>query len=370
MLTCGTCLAKGAGLFRTPKDDKVGRKMTIKIGINGFGRIGRLVARALAEYDISDIELVAINSPGAIETSAHLLRYDSVHGRFGFNVEIGDGYINYGRGRIAMSHERDPGAVDWGGMGVDVVMECTGIFRSKETVQPHLKAGAKTVLISAPGTGVDKTIVYGVNHTDLTAEDTVVSCASCTTNCLAPVAKVLMDSVGIRRGFMTTVHSYTQDQRILDNSHKDLYRARAAGLNMIPTSTGAAKAVGLVIPELQGKLSGSAVRVPTANVSMVDLAFQPEMKTSAEEINNFMSEAANGPMKDVICYSTNPLVSSDLNHDPHSAIFASPLTKDMDGDLVKIIAWYDNEWGFANRMIDVARVMGKQMTPSKKKTAA
>lgn len=335
--------------------------MTVRIGINGFGRIGRLVARALAEYDISDIELVAINSPGALETSAHLLRYDSVHGRFGHKVEVGENWIDYGRGRIAMSHERDPGAVDWGGMGVDVVMECTGIFRSREGVQPHLKAGAKAVLISAPGSEVDKTIVYGVNHDQLRAEDRVVSCASCTTNCLAPVAKVLMDSVGIKRGFMTTVHSYTQDQRILDNSHKDLYRARAAGLNMIPTSTGAAKAVGLVIPELQGRLSGSAVRVPTANVSMIDLAFQPEMKTTADEINAYMREAVKGRMKGVICYSENPLVSSDLNHDPHSATFASLLTKDMDGDLVKIIAWYDNEWGFANRMIDVSRVMGQQM---------
>ncbi len=335
--------------------------MTVRIGINGFGRIGRLVARALAEYDIADIELVAINSPGALETSAHLLRYDSVHGRFGFKVDAGEDYIDYGRGKVAMSHERDPGAVKWGEMGVDVVMECTGIFRTRESVQPHLKAGAKAVLISAPGQDVDKTIVYGVNHENLTKDDRVVSCASCTTNCLAPVAKVLMDSVGIKRGFMTTVHSYTQDQRILDNSHKDLYRARAAGLNMIPTSTGAAKAVGLVIPELQGRLSGSAVRVPTANVSMVDLAFQPEMRTSAEEVNSYMRDAVKGPMKGVICYSENPLVSSDLNHDPNSATFASLLTKDMDGDLVKIIAWYDNEWGFANRMIDVTRVMGQQM---------
>lgn len=344
--------------------------MTIKIGINGFGRIGRLVARALVEYDIKDVELVAINSPGAIETSAHLLRYDSVHGRFEHKVEFGDGFIEYGTHRVAMSHHRDPGAVDWGGMGVDIVMECTGIFRSRETVQPHLKAGAKAVLISAPGQNVDKTIVYGVNHADLTASDTVVSCASCTTNCLAPVAKVLMETVGIRRGFMTTVHSYTQDQRILDNSHKDLYRARAAALNMIPTSTGAAKAVGLVLPELKGRLSGSAVRVPTANVSMVDLAFQPEMKTSAAEVNAVMEEAAKGPMKGIICYSTNPLVSSDLNHDPNSATFASLLTKDMDGDLVKIIAWYDNEWGFANRMIDVAREMGTKMTPKQAKKQA
>lgn len=331
--------------------------MTLKIGINGFGRIGRLVARALSEYNITDIELVAINSPGAIETSAHLLKYDSVHGRFKQNVEIGDGVMDYGLGPVRMSHERDPAKVDWS--DVDVVMECTGLFRNRERCAPHFAGGAKSVLISAPGDDVDKTIVYGVNHKDLTAADTLVSCASCTTNCLAPVAKVLMDTVGIKRGFMTTVHSYTQDQRILDNSHTDLYRARAAGLNMIPTSTGAAKAVGLVIPELAGRLSGSAVRVPTANVSMVDLAFQPELKTTADEVNHFMQDAVKGDMKGVICYSTNPLVSSDLNHDPHSATFASLLTKVLDGDLVKIIAWYDNEWGFANRMIDVAREMGR-----------
>ncbi len=334
--------------------------MTIRIGINGFGRIGRLVARALSEYDINDIELVAINSPGALETSAHLLRYDSVHGRFGVEVIEGDGVIDYGRGKIRMSHERNPADIDWGALDVDVVMECTGIFRSKESVQPHFAAGAKSVLISAPGQNVDKTIVYGVNEDDLTSEDKVISCASCTTNCLAPIAKILMETVGIRRGFMTTVHSYTQDQRILDNSHKDLYRARAAGLNMIPTSTGAAKAVGLVIPKLLGKLSGTAIRVPTANVSMVDLAFQPEKHTSAEELNAMMKGASEGAMKGVISYTERALVSSDLNHDPASAIFAAPLTKVMDGDLVKIIAWYDNEWGFANRMIDVARVMGQK----------
>ncbi len=333
--------------------------MTIRIGINGFGRIGRLVARAIEEYDIADVELVAINSPGTIEVSSHLLRYDSVHGRFNKTVETGEDWMDYGRGRIRMTHHRNPADIDWGALDVDIVMECTGIFRSKEKVQPHFEAGAKAVLISAPGENVDKTIVYGVNHDQLGKDDTVVSCASCTTNCLAPVAKVLMETVGIRRGFMTTVHSYTQDQRILDNSHKDLYRARAAGLNMIPTSTGAAKAVGLVIPELMGKLSGSAVRVPTANVSMVDLAFQPEMSTTAEDVNDVMQKAAKGPMKGVICYSENPLVSSDLNHDPNSATFASLLTKVLDGDLVKVIAWYDNEWGFANRMIDVARVMGQ-----------
>ena len=335
--------------------------MAMRIGINGFGRIGRLVARAISEYDMKDVELVAINSPGKAETSAHLLRYDSVHGRFEAEVKEGDGFIDFGRGKVRMSHERDPAKIAWGDLDVDVVMECTGIFRSKEKVQPHFDAGAKSVLISAPGDGVDKTIVYGVNHDVLTKSDTVVSCASCTTNCLAPVAKVIMNAVGIRRGFMTTVHSYTQDQRILDNSHKDLYRARAAGLNMIPTSTGAAKAVGLVIPELSGLLSGSAVRVPTANVSMVDLAFQPEFQTTAADLNAIMAQAADGPLKGVLRYSDEPLVSSDLNHDPHSAIFAGPLTKVIDGHLVKIIAWYDNEWGFANRMIDVARTMNEKI---------
>jgi glyceraldehyde 3-phosphate dehydrogenase len=334
--------------------------MTIRIGINGFGRIGRLVARALAEYNINDVQLVAINSPGDISTSAHLLRYDSVHGRFKTEVIEGDNFIDYGRGKIRMTHERDPSNIAWGDLNIDVVMECTGIFRSKKDVQSHFEAGAKKVLISAPGKDVDKTIVYGVNHNDLTDEDKVVSCASCTTNCLAPIAKVIIDSIGIKRGFMTTVHSYTQDQRILDNSHTDLYRARAAGLNMIPTSTGAAKAVGLVIPELIGKLSGSAVRVPTANVSMLDLAFQPEMKTSAEELNAIMKNAADTNMKGVICYTRNALVSSDLNHDPNSATFAAPLTKVLDGHLVKIVAWYDNEWGFANRMIDVSRMMCNQ----------
>jgi len=333
--------------------------MTLKIAINGFGRIGRLVARALYEYDIQDVELVLINSPGNIETSAHLLRYDSVHGRFAATVTEGEDWIDFGRGRVAMTHERNPANVAWG--DADLVMECTGLFRTRERCQPHFDGGAKAVLISAPGDDVDQTIVYGVNHDKLGANDRLVSCASCTTNCLAPIAKVILDAVGIRRGFMTTVHSYTQDQRILDNSHKDLYRARAAGLNMIPTSTGAAKAVGMVIPELTGRLAGAAVRVPTANVSMIDLAFQPEMKTTAEDLNAAMEEAVQERMKGIICYSTNALVSSDLNHDPHSAIFASPLTKSMDGDLVKVIAWYDNEWGFANRMIDVARVMGERL---------
>ncbi len=335
--------------------------MTVRIGINGFGRIGRLVARAISEYDIQDVELVAINSPGELETSAHLMRYDSVHGRFHHEVSTGEGWMDFGRGKVRMTHERIPAQVDWRDVGVDVLMECSGRFRTRESAMPHIEAGARAVLISAPASDVDKTIVYGVNHKDLSTDDRIVSCASCTTNCLAPLAKVLMESVGIRRGFMTTVHSYTQDQRILDNSHKDLYRARAAGLNMIPTSTGAAKAVGLVLPELAGKLSGSAVRVPTANVSMVDMAFQPEVNTTSEDLNAAVKKAANGAYKGVLRYTEQALVSSDLNHDPHSSIFAAPLTKVLDGDLVRVVSWYDNEWGFANRMIDVAREMGQHM---------
>ncbi len=331
--------------------------MTLRIGINGFGRIGRLVVRAVLENDIQDVEIVAINSPGALATQVHLLKYDTAHGRLKTDVKSAPGMMDFGTGPVRVTHERDPSKVNWGALDVDVVMECSGFFRTKEAVQAHLDAGAKSVLISAPGKGVDKTIVYGVNHGGLTKNDLVVSCASCTTNCLAPIAKVLVDSVGIKRGFMTTIHSYTLDQRILDSSHPDLYRARAAGQNMIPTSTGAAKAVGLVLPELEGKLHGSAVRVPTVNVSMVDLAFQPERHADAEIINAAVKEAAQGYMKNIIQYTEEPLVSSDLNHDPHSATFAAPLTKVMDSELVKVIAWYDNEWGFACRMIDVSRVM-------------
>ena len=331
--------------------------MTLRIAINGFGRIGRLVVRAVIEYDMKDVEIVAINSPGALETQVHLLKYDTAHGCLKTDVISEPGMMDFGTGPVRVTHERDPSKADGGALDVDVVMECSGFFRTKEAVQAHLDAGAKSVLISAPGQGVDKTIVYGVNHGDLTADDLVVSCASCTTNCLAPLAKVLVDSVGIKRGFMTTIHSYTLDQRILDSSHKDLYRARAAGQNMIPTSTGAAKAVGLVLPELEGKLHGSAVRVPTLNVSMVDLAFQPFKHSNAEMINEAIKEASEGAMKGIIRYTEEPLVSSDLNHDPHSTIFAAPLTKVMDNELVKVIAWYDNEWGFANRMIDVAKEM-------------
>jgi len=333
--------------------------MSVRIGINGFGRIGRLVARALYEYDIRGVELVAINSPGSAATSAHLLRYDSVHGNFAAQVVESDGFIDFSCGRVRMTHERDPAKIDWKSVGVDVVMECTGIFRSKEAVQPHFEAGAKQVLISAPADNVDKTIVFGVNERELSSKDVVVSCASCTTNCLAPIVRVVLDAIGIQRGFMNTVHSYTQDQRILDNSHKDLYRARSAGLNMIPTSTGAARAVGLVIPEVSGKLAGSAVRVPTANVSMCELIIQPDSKATEEVINAAMHKAANNEMSGIIRYIDEKLVSSDMNHDPHSAIFAAPLTRVMDGDLVKLVAWYDNEWGFANRMIDVAKRMSK-----------
>ena len=333
--------------------------MTLRIAINGFGRIGRLVVRAIVEYGHDDVQIVAINSPGALETQAHLLRYDTVHGRFMNKVKTEPGMMDFGKGPVRITHERNPADIVWKSLNVDVVMECSGFFRTKESVQCHIDAGAKSVLISAPGSGVDKTIVYGVNHDDLSADDLVVSCASCTTNCLAPLAKVLMEKVGIRRGFMTTIHAYTQDQRILDNSHDDLYRARAAGLNMIPTSTGAAKAVGLVLPKLEGRLHGSAVRVPTANVSLVDLAFQPERDTTVEEINAAVKEASEGELKNILGYTEEALVSSDLNHDPHSSVFAAPLTKVLDNDLVKVIAWYDNEWGFACRMIDVAREMKK-----------
>ena len=331
--------------------------MTLRIAINGFGRIGRLVVRAIVEYDHDDVQVVAINSPGSLVTQAHLLRYDSVHGRFANEVKTNTGMIDFGKGPVRITHERNPADIDWKSLDVDVVMECSGFFRTKESVQGHIDAGAKQVLISAPASGVDKTFVYGVNQEDLTADDWVVSCASCTTNCLAPLAKVLMENVGIKRGFMTTIHAYTQDQRILDNSHDDLYRARAAGLNMIPTSTGAAKAVGLVLPSLEGKLHGSAVRVPTANVSMIDFAFQPERHTTVEEINSAVKKAADGELKNILGYTEEALVSSDLNHDPHSCVYAAPLTKVLDNDLVKVIAWYDNEWGFACRMIDVAREM-------------
>ena len=331
--------------------------MAVKVAINGFGRIGRNVLRAIIESGRTDIEVVAINDLGPVETNAHLLRYDSVHGRFPATVTVSGDSIDVGRGPIKVTAIRNPADLPWG--DVDVIMECTGIFASKEKVQPHLLTGAKRVLISAPGDNADKIIVFGVNDDTLTADDLVVSNASCTTNCLSPVAKVLNDSIGIAKGFMTTIHSYTGDQPTLDTMHKDLYRARAAALSMIPTSTGAAKAVGLVLPELKGKLDGVAIRVPTPNVSVVDLVFEAGRDTSVEEINAVIRTAADGPMKGVLGYTDEPLVSSDFNHDPHSSVFHMDQTKVMEGRLCRILTWYDNEWGFSNRMSDTAVAMGK-----------
>ena len=331
--------------------------MAVKVAINGFGRIGRNVLRAIIESGRTDIEVGAINDLGPVETNAHLLRYDSVHGRFPAEVKVSGDSIDVGRGPIRVSAERNPADLPWS--DVDVVMECTGIFTSKEKCQAHLENGSKRVLISAPGDNADKTIVYGVNHETLTKDDLVVSNASCTTNCLSPVAKVLNDTVGITRGFMTTIHSYTGDQPTLDTMHKDLYRARAAALSMIPTSTGAAKAVGLVLPELKGKLDGVAIRVPTPNVSVVDLVFEAGRDTSVEEINAAIKAAADGPMKGILGYTEEKLVSSDFNHDPHSSVFHMDQTKVMEGRMVRILTWYDNEWGFSNRMSDTAVAMGK-----------
>ena len=331
--------------------------MAVKVAINGFGRIGRNVLRAIIESGRTDIEVVAINDLGPVETNAHLLRYDSVHGRFPAEVKVSGDSIDVGRGPIRVSAERNPADLPWS--DVDVVMECTGIFTSKEKCQAHLENGSKRVLISAPGDNADKTIVYGVNHETLTKDDLVVSNASCTTNCLSPVAKVLNDTVGITRGFMTTIHSYTGDQPTLDTMHKDLYRARAAALSMIPTSTGAAKAVGLVLPELKGKLDGVAIRVPTPNVSVVDLVFEAGRETSVEEINDAIRSAADGKLKSILGYTDEKLVSSDFNHDPHSSVFHLDQTKVMEGRMVRILTWYDNAWGFSNRMSDTAVAMGK-----------
>jgi len=331
--------------------------MAVKVAINGFGRIGRNVLRAIIESGRTDIEVVAINDLGPVETNAHLLRFDSVHGRFPATVTTGEDWIDVGRGPMKVTALRNPADLPWG--DVDVVMECTGIFTSKEKCQAHLQNGSKRVLISAPGDNADKTIVFGVNHDTLTSADIVVSNASCTTNCLSPVAKVLNDAIGIEKGFMTTIHSYTGDQPTLDTMHKDLYRARAAALSMIPTSTGAAKAVGLVLPELKGKLDGVAIRVPTPNVSVVDLVFEAKRATTVAEVNDAIRAAANGPLKGILGFTDAPNVSSDFNHDPHSSIFHMDQTKVMDGTMVRILTWYDNEWGFSNRMSDTAVAMGK-----------
>ena len=332
--------------------------MTIKVAINGFGRIGRNVLRSIIESGRADLEVVAVNDLGPVETNAHLLQFDSVHGRFPQEVTAGEDWIDAGRGRIRVTAERNPADLPWA--DVDVVMECTGIFTSREACEAHLQNGAGRVLISAPGKNADATIVYGVNHETLASEHVIVSNASCTTNCLAPVAKVLNDTVGIAKGFMTTIHSYTGDQPTLDTMHKDLYRARAAGLSMIPTSTGAAKAVGLVLPELDGKLDGVAIRVPTPNVSVVDLTFEAARATSVEEINDAIrAAAADGPLKGVLGYTDRKLVSSDFNHDPHSSVFHTDQSKVMEGTMVRVLTWYDNEWGFSNRMCDTAAAMGR-----------
>ena len=331
--------------------------MTVKVAINGFGRIGRNILRAIIESGRTDLRVVAINDLGPVETNAHLLRFDSVHGRFPAEVTTGEDWIDVGRGPIRVTALRNPADLPWG--DVDIVLECTGIFTSKEKCLPHLENGSRRVLISAPGEGADRTIVYGVNHDTLTPADIVVSNASCTTNCLSPVAKVLNDAIGIRRGFMTTIHSYTGDQPTLDTMHKDLYRARAAALSMIPTTTGAARAVGLVLPELKGRLDGVAIRVPTPNVSAVDLVFEAARETTVDEVNAAIRAAANGPMKGILGFTDRPNVSADFNHDPHSSVFHMDQTKVMDATMVRILAWYDNEWGFSNRMADTAVAMGK-----------
>ncbi len=333
--------------------------MAIRVAINGFGRIGRLVLRAIHEQNRKDIEVVAINDLGSIEANAHLLKYDSVHGPFPGRVRATKTGINFGRGTVPVLAQRDPALLPWAKMGVDVALECTGLFTKREAAAKHLEAGAKRVLISAPASGEDITIVNGVNHRKLRKRHRIISNASCTTNCLAPVAFVLNRAVGIRRGFMTTVHAYTGDQRLHDTLHGDMRRARAAAQNMVPTSTGAAKAVGLVLPELVGKLDGTAVRVPTINVSLVDLTFVPKKRTSVEDINKAIVRAADGPLKGILSTTDEPLVSCDFNHNPASSIVDLAETQVVEGQFVRVLSWYDNEWGFANRMVDVAGLVGK-----------
>jgi glyceraldehyde 3-phosphate dehydrogenase len=336
--------------------------MAVRVAINGFGRIGRLVLRAVLESGRKDIEVVAINDLGPVETNAHLLRFDSVHGPFPGTVKTREGAIDAGRGWMTVTAERDPAKLPWKKLGVEVALECTGLFTARDAAAKHLEAGAKRVLISAPATGADLTVVYGVNHTKLKKSHTVVSNASCTTNCLAPVAAVLHKAIGIEQGFMTTIHSYTGDQPVLDTLHKDLYRARAAALSMIPTTTGAAKAVGLVLPELAGKLDGTAIRVPTPNVSLIDFKFIAKQPTSVEAVNKAIVKAAtasNGPLNGILAVNEAPLVSSDFNHNPASSIFDLKQTQVIEGRLVRVLAWYDNEWGFSNRMCDTAVAMGK-----------
>ena len=333
--------------------------MTVRVAINGFGRIGRNILRSLVEHGRTDIEVVAINDLGPVETNAHLFRYDSVHGRFAGEVKVDGDTIDVGRGRIKVTAVRDPAELPHRDLGVDIAFECTGIFTTRDKASAHLAAGAKRVLVSAPCDNADKTIVYGVNHNTLTADDLVVSNASCTTNCLAPVARVLQDLAGIERGYMTTVHSYTGDQPTLDTMHKDLYRARAAAMSMIPTSTGAAKALGLVIPELQGKLDGSSIRVPTPNVSVIDLVWTPGRTLTVKEINDALRAAAKGPLKGVLAVTDEALVSIDFNHVAASSTVALAQTQVIDGGLGRILSWYDNEWGFSSRMSDTAMAMAR-----------
>jgi glyceraldehyde 3-phosphate dehydrogenase len=333
--------------------------MTVRVFINGFGRIGRNILRAIVESGRRDIEVVAVNDLGPVETNAHLLRYDSVHGRFPSDVKVEGDVIVVDGQKIKVTSIKDPATLPHKALKIDIALECTGIFTSKATAKAHLDAGAKRVLVSAPTDGADLTVVFGVNHDKLTKDHLVVSNASCTTNCLAPVAKVLHDAVGIDKGFMTTIHAYTNDQPTLDVMHKDLYRARAAALSMIPTSTGAAKAVGLVLPELNGKLDGTAIRVPTPNVSMIDFKFVAKKATTKEEINGAIRRAAEQQLKGVLAYTDDPNVSIDFNHNPASSTFHMDQTKVMDGTFVRVMSWYDNEWGFSNRMADTAVAMGK-----------
>ncbi|MBI1186544.1 MAG: type I glyceraldehyde-3-phosphate dehydrogenase [Alphaproteobacteria bacterium] len=333
--------------------------MAMRAAINGFGRIGRNVLRAIAESGRTDIEIVAVNDLGPVATNAHLLRFDSVHGRYPGEVKVEGDTIDIGAGPIKVTAERDPTKLPWRELKIDVALECTGIFTARDKAAAHLEAGAKRVIVSAPSDGADFTVVYGVNHTQLSRDHKVISNASCTTNCLAPVAKVLHDAIGVEHGMMTTIHSYTGDQPTLDTLHKDLYRARAAALSMIPTSTGAAKAIGLVIPELNGKLDGISIRVPTPNVSVVDFKFVAKKKTSKDEINKAILAAAAGPLKGVPAWTDQPHASIDFNHDPHSSIFHLDQTKVMDGTLVSVLSWYDNEWGFSNRMADTAVAFAK-----------
>ena len=333
--------------------------MSVRVAINGFGRIGRNILRAIVESARDDIIVVGINDLGPVETNAHLLRYDSVHGKFPADVKVSGNDLDVGQGPIKVTSIRDPKDLPWKELDVDIAMECTGIFASREKASMHLDAGAKRVLVSAPASGVDLTVVYGVNHQKISKDDLVISNASCTTNCLAPIAMALNNGVGINQGFMTTIHSYTGDQPTLDTMHSDLYRSRAAAGNMIPTSTGAAKAVGLVLPELNGKLDGVSVRVPTQNVSVVDFKFNASRSTSVDEINNTIKEAANGELKNILGFTDEPLVSSDFNHDSRSSIFHMDQTKVMDNTFVRVLSWYDNEWGFSNRMSDTAVAIGK-----------